>query len=159
MDYLVKNRIQREKNLIRLYRIFQKNDLLALKDLFQAFFASIPYEWYRKSEIQNYEGYYASIFYAYFCALGLEVRVEDATNHGRLDMTVFFEDRCYLFEFKVVELEPQGGALKQLKEKRYFEKYLEQCEKIFLIGVEFSKRKRNIVSFEVEEVSQAKMES
>ena len=153
LDYLVQNRIQREKNLIRLYRIFQKNDLASLKDLFQAFFASIPQDWYRKSEIQNYEGYYASIFYAYFCALGLEVKVEDATSQGRLDMAVFFEGRCYLFEFKVVELEPRGEALKQLKEKRYFEKYLGQCEKIFLIGVEFSKRKRNIVSFEVEEVS------
>jgi len=49
-----------------------------------------------------------------------------------------------------VELEPQGEALKQLKEKRYFEKYLGQCKKIFLIGVESSKRERNIVFFEVE---------
>ncbi len=30
--------------------------------------------------------------------------MEDATNHGRLDMAVIFENkRVYLFEFKVVE--------------------------------------------------------
>jgi len=153
LDYLVQSRAQREKNLIRLYRIFQKNDLAALKDLFQAFFASIPYDWYRKTELSGYEGYYASIFYAYFCALGLEVRVEEATSKGRLDMAVFFEGRCYLFEFKVVEEGPEGRALEQLKERRYFEKYIGKCEKIFLIGVEFSKRERNILSFEVEELS------
>ncbi len=80
------------------------------------------------------------------------MRVEDATNHGRLDMAVLFEDRCYLFEFKVVEGEAEGRALEQLKEKRYFEKYTAECHKIFLIGVELSKRERNIVSFEVEEL-------
>ncbi len=47
----------------------------------------------------------------------------------------------------------RGKALLQLKEKRYWEKYKGKCKKTWLIGVEFSKRKRNIVSFEVEEVS------
>ncbi len=79
--------------------------------------------------------------------------MEDVTNQGRLDMAVLFEGKCYLFEFKVVEDEPEGKALLQLKEKRYWEKYQGKCEKIWLIGVEFSKRKRNIASFEVEEVS------
>jgi len=59
----------------------------------------------------------------------------------------------FSFEFKVVELEPKGEALKQLKEKRYFEKYLGRCKKIFLIGVEFSCQKRNIVNFSWEKVS------
>ncbi|WP_022854495.1 PD-(D/E)XK nuclease domain-containing protein [Thermodesulfatator atlanticus] len=49
----------------------------------------------------------------------------------------------------MVEDEPEGKALLQLKEKRYFEKYKGECQKIWLIGVEFSKRERNIVSFEV----------
>ena len=80
------------------------------------------------------------------------MRVEEATKQGRLDMAVLIEGRCYLFEFKVVEDKPEGKALKQLKEKRYWEKYQGTCGKIWLIGVEFSKRERNIVSFEVEEV-------
>ncbi|HFC97232.1 MAG TPA: hypothetical protein ENJ40_02075 [Thermosulfurimonas dismutans] len=153
LDYLVQNRREREKNLIRLYRIFQKNDLEALRDLFRSFFASIPHDWYRKSEIQNYEGYYASIFYAYFSALGLEVRVEEPTSYGRLDMAVVFEDRCYLFEFKVVELEPEGRALATLKARRYHEKYLDRFREIYLLGVEFSRTDRNIVSVEWERVS------
>ena len=49
---------------------------------------SIPYEWYTNNDIANYEGYYASVFYSYFAALGLDITVEDSTSHGRLDMAV-----------------------------------------------------------------------
>jgi hypothetical protein len=40
----------------------------------------------------------------------------------------------------------------QIKEKRYFEKYMEDEKRIFLIGIEFSKEKRNITSFEWEQM-------
>ncbi len=143
---------EKERNLDKVYLALEKDDLESLKKAVCSFFASIPSDWYRKSEIQNYEGYYASVFYAYFTALGLDVKVEDATSHGRLDMAVRLEDRCYLFEFKVVEFEPEGIALKQLKMKRYHEKYTSQCRKIYLIGIEFSKDKRNIVGFEWEKM-------
>ena len=146
---------EKERNLDRVYLALEKNDLEGLHRTFQSFFASIPHDWYRKSEIQNYEGYYASIFYAYFSALGLEVRAEDTTSHGRLDLAVFFEDRCYLFEFKVVELEPDGGALRTLRERRYHEKYRNRFREIYLIGVEFSRTERNIVNFEWEQIRKA----
>ena len=144
---------RKEKELDKVYEALEKNDLLALKEAFYSFFASIPHDWYRKSEIQNYEGFYASVFYAYFAALGVDVLVEDATSHGRLDMVVLFDDRCYIFEFKVVEFEPQGKALEQLKAKRYHEKYATRCRKLYLIGVEFSRRQRNIIDFSWEEIS------
>ncbi|HFC98626.1 MAG TPA: hypothetical protein ENJ40_09280 [Thermosulfurimonas dismutans] len=143
---------EKERLLDRVFLSLEKNDLEGLHRAFHSFFASIPHDWYRKSEIQNYEGYYASIFYAYFSALGLEVKVEEPTSHGRLDMAVTFEDRCYLFEFKVVELEPDGRALETLKARRYHEKYLDRFREVYLIGVEFSRTDRNIVSFAWEKV-------
>ncbi|NPA39639.1 MAG: hypothetical protein GXO57_04255, partial [Thermodesulfobacteria bacterium] len=79
--------------------------------------------------------------------------VEDATSAGRLDMAVLFEGRCYIFEFKVIELDGEKGrALDQLKEKGYHEKYLGQCKEVYLIGVEISKEKRNITNFEWEKI-------
>ncbi|WP_457756009.1 ATP-binding protein [Thermodesulfatator indicus] len=143
---------EKERNLDRVYEAFERNDIEGLKEAFRSFFVSIPHDWYRKTELHRYEGFYASVFYAYFAALGLDVRVEDSTSKGRLDMAVRFEDRCYLFEFKVVEIEPEGRALEQLKAKKYHEKYLTGCGKIYLIGVEFSQKERNIVGFEWEEV-------
>ncbi len=152
LNYLIKKGSERAKNFIKLYQILKKSDLDGLKDVFYSFFASIPHDWHRKSEISGYEGFYGSVFYAYFSGLGVDVRVEDATSKGRLDMTVFFGGRCYLFEFKVVEDKGTGEALRQLKEKRYYEKYLTSCREVYLIGVEFSKKEKNIVNFEWERI-------
>ncbi len=156
LDYLCRARGRKEKNFIKIYRSLEGCDLEGIREVFQSFFSSIPYDWYRKNDLAGYEGYYASIFYCYFTALGLDVRVEEATSHGRLDMAVILEDRVYLFEFKVVELEPGGKALEQLKENRYYEKYKGKYREIYLIGVEFSKEERNIVGFEVENISDSK---
>jgi hypothetical protein len=134
----------------RLYDILVANDIAALRPLITAFFDSIPNDWYRSNPIASYEGYYASVFYSYFAALGLDITVEDSSNKGRLDMAVRFGGRIYLFEFKVVEITPQGNALAQLQAKNYAAKYLAEGQPIHLIGVEFSKEQRNIVSFDVQ---------
>ncbi|MFZ4857864.1 MAG: ATP-binding protein [Desulfuromonadaceae bacterium] len=139
------------RNVSRLYDILMSNDLPALKDLFHSFYASIPHDWYRKNQLAGFEGYYASIFYSYFAALGLDIRVEDSTNKGRIDMAVRFNGHIYLFEFKVVEMAPEGKALEQLQAKGYAEKYRQYGEPIHLIGVEFSRESRNIVGFDIAE--------
>ncbi|MDD2729559.1 ATP-binding protein [Malikia sp.] len=134
----------------QLYRLLLANDFAGLQALFTAFFASIPNDWYRSNPIAQYEGYYASVFYSHFAALGLEIRLEDVTNHGRIDMTVLFNQNIYLFEFKVVELVPEGRALQQIKDRGYADKYRARGEPIHLIGVEFSREQRSVVGFEVE---------
>jgi hypothetical protein len=93
------------------------------------------------------------VFYSYFAALGFDVRVEDATNHGRIDMAVSLPNHIYLFEFKAVELLPNGRALQQLRDKCYADKYRGDGLPIFMIGVEFSREERNVVGFEVEQVA------
>jgi hypothetical protein len=124
-----------------------------MRSLFHSFFAAVPHDWFRMNNIAEFEGFYASVFYAYFCALGLDVRVEDATNHGKIDMTVFFEKRCYIFEFKLKEATAGANkALQQIKEKNYAEKYISEYSEIYLIGVEFSRTDRNITCFEWERV-------
>ena len=133
---------------IRLEELLLDNNIAGMRAVFQAFFASIPHQWYNNNPISRYEGYYASVFYSYFAALGYDCRVEDATNHGRIDMAVLLPERIYLFEFKVVELVPDGRALQQLKDKGYADKYRGHGLPITLIGVEFSREARNVVGFE-----------
>ena len=151
LHYLVQDTTRQTANSVRLYRLLEANDFTGMQALFQAFFASIPYEWYTNNDIAQYEGYYASVFYSYFAALGFEIVVEDSSNHGRLDMAVRAFGRVYLFEFKVVELTPESAALAQLKERGYAEKYRGRGEPVHLIGVEFSRRTRNVTAFEVAE--------
>ncbi|ASM76090.1 hypothetical protein VITFI_CDS0311 [Vitreoscilla filiformis] len=134
---------------LQLLKLLRNGDAASLRALFHAFFASIPHDWYRRNELAGFEGYYASIVYSHFAAAGLEIRLEDATNHGRIDMTVLAFGTVWLFEFKVVELVPEGRALAQLQARGYAEKYRARGEPIRLIGVEFSKVDRNIVGFEV----------
>jgi hypothetical protein len=136
----------------RLYRLLEANDLPAMQALFHAFFASIPHDWYRNNPIAQYEGYWASIFYSYFAALGLDIILEDVTNQGRIDMTVRFNGHTWLFEFKVVELVPEGKAIEQLRSRNYAEKY-KGSGPVHLVGVEFSKENRNIVGFDTETIN------
>ena len=134
-----------------LYRLLLSNDFAGMRDLFTAFFASIPSDWYRNNPIARYEGYYASVFYAYFASLGLDIRLEDSSNQGRLDMAVRFNRQIYLFEFKVVELVSSGEeALEQIKARGYADKYRAEGWPIHLIGVAFSRDRRSVVDFAVE---------
>ncbi|MEY8878114.1 MAG: ATP-binding protein [Leptothrix sp. (in: b-proteobacteria)] len=135
---------------IRLIEILKTANLPAMEALLRALYASIPHDWYRRNELAGFEGYYASVFYSHFAALGLDIRVEDSTSHGRIDMAVLFQQQVFLFEFKVVEQTAQGAALRQLKDKGYADKYRDRGKPIHLIGVEFGKAARNLVGFEIE---------
>ena len=76
--------------------------------------------------------------------------MEDSASRGRLDMAARFNEQMYLFEFKTVEKAPEGGALAQIKEKGYADKYRHLGQPIHLIGVEFSREERNVAAFAVE---------
>ena len=150
LEYLVRNTSRRTANSIRLEELLQANDFEGMRALFHAFFASIPYEWYTGNDIARYEGYYASVFYSYFAALGFDITVEDSTSHGRLDMAVRSGGNVYLFEFKVVEMAGEGAAMVQLKARGYADRYRDVGEPIHLVAVEFSRDARNVTAFEVE---------
>ena len=135
---------------LQLRDLLRRADLAALEPLFHALFASIPHDWYRNNPLAGFEGHYASVFYSYFAALGLDIRVEDTTNHGRIDMAVLFAAQVFVFEFKVVEQAAKGEALQQIKAQGYADKYRGRGEPVHLIGVEFSRAARNLVGFETE---------
>ena len=72
-----------------------------------------------------------------------------SSSRGRVDLAVRYRGNVYLFEFKVVEMAPEGAALAQLQARGYAEKYRALGEPIHLLGVEFSRDARNIAAFEV----------
>lgn len=150
LTYLTPSPALKDRAEIGLIRALQSNDVGKIKDILYSFFASIPHDWYRKNELEEYEGFYASVIYALFNGAGLDVVAEDATNFDKIDLTVKWEDRVYIVEFKVVDNESENIGLSQIKEKRYFEKYQSEYNEIYLIGIKFSRKDRNIVSFEWE---------
>jgi hypothetical protein len=147
---LLGNGLQAEQAVSRLYDLLDAGDPHALHAHLDALFAALPYQWHLKTPLARYEGYYASVVYSHFAALGLDLIPEDASRQGRLDLALRFQGAVWLFEFKVVELEPEGKALAQIKARGYADKYRTEGGPIHLIGVEFSRKTRTVVGFEVE---------
>jgi hypothetical protein len=146
--HFVPDRSLKDKTENEIEKALRDNQIEKLKDILHRFFASIPYDWYRKNDLESYEGFYASIVYALFSGAGFETVAEDTTNKGRIDLTIIYNNKAYIIEFKVVEDQPEKTALKQIEEKRYYEKYLGKYEEVYLIGIEFSKKDRNIADFQ-----------
>ena len=130
--------------------MFLAENLDGLKEALYTLFAAIPYSNFTNNKLLEYEGYYASVVYAYLASLGMRVIPEDITNLGRIDLTLQYEGKVFIIEFKLSK-KATGNALKQIKEKRYYEKY-QSYENVYLIGIEFSREQRNIIGYEWEKV-------
>ena len=89
LRHLVQDTAQQTANSMRLARLLEAHDCAGLKELFQAFFAGIPYQWYTNNDIANYEGFYASVFYSYFAALGYEIAAEESSSGRRSNESVW----------------------------------------------------------------------
>ncbi len=125
-------------------------DFDTVREILQAFFASIPHQVYDPNDLARYEGHYASVVYAFMMGTGLSMRAEDATNLGRIDLTAEAGARICLFEFKVLrDGVKRGDAMEQLRARGYAEKYRACGLPVHLVGVEFDPERRNVASFEV----------
>ena len=150
IDYLFDQTQVRSRFQDNLYDALADGDMEKFKQSLISIFASIPYTYYIKNKIEEYEGFYASVVYVYLQSLGFEIIGEDVTNHGRIDLSVSLKDKVYIIEFKVDG--EKGEALRQIKDRKYHEKYLDKYNKIYLVGIEFSSKEKNVVNFEWEEI-------
>ena len=131
-----------------LRRSLAAKDWTGVEALCRQLLAGIPHDWHRRNEIARYEGYWSSVFYAWFQASLDGVAAEDATSRGRVDLSVRLADDVYLFEFKVAERSDTGAALAQLRTRGYAEKYRAAGRTVHLIGVEIGAESRDVTAFE-----------
>jgi hypothetical protein len=149
LDYFVEQHSQRNDIQNRLIDMLEIADLYSLEQVLKSLFASIAYNNFTNNNIQNYEGFYASVIYAYFAGAGFDkIKAEDATNKGRIDLSVFIDDKVYIFEFKV----NQSGALEQIKDRDYHQAYKAFYNEIYIVGVEFDSVSRNVLDYAWERV-------
>jgi hypothetical protein len=155
LDYLINESYQKSKIASNIYDALENGEINSLIEQFKMLYASIPYNWIVQKELDKYEGYYSSIFYSALQSLGVECIAEDVTNKGRIDLTVKIGDYIYIFEFKIMQnYKSEKKAIEQILAKKYFEKYINENKKIFLIGIEFSTKERNIINFNIENIKQ-----
>ena len=132
----------------QLRDLLRTGDTRGLRWLFEEFFTSIPHQWHTNSRADEYEAYHTSVFYTYFAACGLDVRVEDATSRGRVDMTVVTPQRIWLFEFKTTTTDPPGAAIQQIYDRGYTDKYHSLELPILLVEVELDTETRGIANYQ-----------
>jgi hypothetical protein len=140
LNYLVDRPSRKEKIQIDLYDILETGELDKLKEVLTSLYASVPYNYFIHNKMYEYESFYAVVLYMYLAGTGIEIRVEDLTNQGRIDLIAIVLDKVYIFELKL-----NGETIKQIEDKKYYEKYLNYPE-VYIIGLEFDKKKKNVKS-------------
>ena len=102
----------------QLYDCLQQGNLTLLTNLIKRLFAGIPWRNFTHSDLPDYEGYYASVLYAFFASLDARIIPEDISCYGQADMTIILGEHIYVMEFKVIDGETQEGpsnpALEQI---------------------------------------------
>ena len=93
------------------------------------------------------EGYLHSNIHLILKLLGFDILPEDTTNIGRIDAVIRFSNIIYIFEFK---LGTSDEALNQIKEKKYYEKFIIERKEIILVGVGFDAENRNVKDYKME---------
>jgi hypothetical protein len=124
------------------------NDLDKFFSLLKSYFASIPYDLIPEKKLG--EKYFQLIFYLLMRVSSFRVNTEDRTNLGRIDLVLESDTSVYLFELKVNS--SAKTALEQIKEKKYYEKYLNVQKELLIIGVNFSLEERNVTDWVVESI-------
>ena len=146
---------RRGKNMVKF---LADNDFEEFGAELSSFFSNIPNEWYVKNRMQHYEGFYASMVYACFTAIGVDVKGEESTSLGRSDLVVVLAGEVFVMEFKVakqpadrakVEAEAMD-SIAQIRENEYAGKYRHRRGKIHLLGVVFNEKDRNVATIRVE---------
>lgn len=153
LHYLAYAQSHRVKLQNALYQAIASENLEGIHLALRSLFAAITYRNFTQNEIASYEGYYASVVFAYLASLGLPIEPESTTNKGQMDLSLQHHKTLYLVEFKM-----QGKAeeaLAQIKSMKYHEKYLAHCERIYLIGIGFDVEERNVSGMVWEQVGLA----
>jgi len=138
-----------------LGRLLADNDFDGFAERLKAFFAGVPYQWHGSGGLARYEAWCAGMLYACFQTIGLDLRVEDSSSHGRADMVVCHAGQVFVLEFKMApdegdEESALRSAMSQMRERGYAEQYRNRGEPIHLVGLAFGRTKRSLLGLRAE---------
>ena len=131
---------------MKCLRALYANDLEAFFTSMKVFFANIPYDISSRAPEETYQAIFCAILYF----IGVGVTPEVRTNEGRIDAVMETPDYVYVMEFKRDKSAME--AMAQIKENKYYEKFLGGGKKITLVGVNFDSEKRTIAEYVIEEL-------
>jgi hypothetical protein len=103
---------------------------------------------YGPKEKRIHENSYARCLSFLLASQGFEFTMEAVSSIGRADIIARHPAMVCIFELKVDE--PVDAAFKQIREKGYAEPYRAETRPVWLIGLSFDSKTRELVDFGVE---------
>jgi hypothetical protein len=132
---------------MKCLRALYADDLETFFTSLKIFFANIPYDISSRAPEETYQAVFCAILYF----IGVGVTPEVRTNEGRIDAVMETPDHVYVMEFK--RDKSAAEAMAQIKDKKYYDKFLSSGKKITLVGVNFDSEKRTIAEWVTEVVA------
>ena len=135
--------------------LLEANDFGGFADRLRSYLSGIPYQWHTSGDLARYEAWYASLLHMCFRSIGVDLRVEDASSHGRADMVVLTGEQVFVLEFKMAEGNGDtavalDAAIAQMRERGYAEKYRSRGQPVHLVGVVCGREARNLLEIRAE---------
>lgn len=119
------------------------DDFEKVMTLLKSFLGTIPY-----TKDTNTEGHYQSLLFVIFSLMSKYVNVEAHTPQGRVDVVLESPNKLYVIELKLNK--SADAAIEQIDLRNYNERFVLCGKTIVRVGVNFSKRTRNITSWKIE---------
>jgi hypothetical protein len=113
-------------------------DFDLMQRTFDSLFASIPYQIFN----QKQESFFHTIIFLSLKLCGFFVQSEVNMSNGRADAVMFYENRIYIFEFKLND--SAETAMQQIHDRGYYKQFLGQEKEIYLIGINFSGKTKSV---------------
>lgn len=125
-------------------KVLLEDDIEAFLPYLQTFYDKFPY-----TIINNNERHYQAVMFTIFSMLGADVKVEEPTPDGRIDMVLKTDTAIYVFELKYNK--SADIAIQQIKQKDYAKIYVGDGRKIVKVGINFSEDRRRLENWKVED--------
>jgi hypothetical protein len=130
-----------------LAKAVKNNDFVMLETAVNTLFASVPHQIFDSSQ----EKYFHAILFLAFKLCGYHIHCEVSTSQGRADAVMYFENRIYIFEFKLND--SAKTAIQQIHDRGYYKQFLGQNKDIYLIGINFSGKTKSVEKLLTESLS------
>lgn len=127
--------------LIKIKKALEADDLERTMELINTLFSTIPYQLYQ----QKREAFFHAVLHLSFAGIGMIAESEVSTARGRVDTVVHTKERIYVMEFKLDA--SAESALAQIREKRYWGRFINRGKEVIALGVNFSSEQKAVAEW------------
>ena len=144
-----------DENLSEPYQMLKnllfQDDVPGFIEQLKSILSTIPAR-VRKEKMN--EAYFHIMVHTCLVTIGFDVLSEIPTNIGYIDLVINLPKNIYVFEFKYSadNSNQSKQALRQIEDKRYYERFKFHLKMIYGVGVSFGEEVKNINGFELKKL-------